>query len=130
MDEKIAEASLSYYEANKQLMKKERSLDPIELNLKIIDIREILLENGVPNYLMLLCNERKDYTIFEFKNTDITALKNFEKDFRECLINRGTVLTIAEKENENNVWEIWIRDEKEENFCYYLFDYSEAVLVY
>jgi hypothetical protein len=128
MDKKVVDSNITYYEINKQLMQNERALDPIELNLKASAIRKNLLDKGVPGYLMLLCNDRKDFTVFEFKNSNDTALSLFEKDFKECLMNRGTVLTIEEVDNRD--WEIWIRDESGNNFCYYLFDYSNAVLVY
>lgn len=128
MNKKVMDSDLTYYDVNKQLMQNERPLDPIELNLKAIEVKKALFKRGVPNYLMLLCHDRRDYTVFEFKNCDDVALGRFEKDFKECLTNRGTILTI--EETEDGAWEIWIRDSSNDNFCYYLFDYSSAVLVY
>lgn len=118
------DSDLTYYDANKQLMNNERTLDPIEIGCKINTIAKSMRDN-LPDYMMLLCNDRRDYTIFDFtraKDTD-----TFEKELRTCFLNRGNILTISEADG-NNAWEIWLRDENDENFCYYLFDYTEAVI--
>lgn len=118
------DSDLTYYAANKQLMNSERILDPIEIGCKINAIAKSMQSN-LPDYMMLLCNDRRDYTIFDFTESNDTDI--FEKELRTCFLNRGNVLTISEAYG-NNAWEIWIRDENDENFCYYLFDYTEAVI--
>lgn len=130
-ENKTLNSNLTLYDVNKQLLNNERFLDPIELNLKIKTIRKAY-DNKTLKFLMLLCNERKDYTIFDLKNftkeKDL-CLNEFESDLRESLQNRGRVLTI-EKAVSSPGWEIWLRDDEGENFCYYLFNCTPAVLSY
>lgn len=130
-ENKTLNSNLTLYDVNKQLLNNERFLDPIELNLKIKTIRKAY-DNKTLKFLMLLCNERKDYTIFDLKNftkeKDL-CLNEFESDLRESLQNRGRVLTI-EKAVSSPGWEIWLRDDRGENFCYYLFNCTPAVLSY
>ncbi len=125
------DSGLTIYDMNKQLLNNERTLDPIELNLKIHDIRMSYYYN-MPNYLMLLCHDRRDYTIFDFRTAeDDTCFSTFEGDLRCCLLNRGKVLTITPTDGEaGQAWEIWVRDEAGENFCYYLFNYNSGVIYY
>ena len=81
-------------------------------------------------YFMLLCNELKDYTVFNFHSGDCTKkmLENFETSFRSCLFNRGQVYCM-EPTQDGVALEIWIRyDEDDEFHCYYLFPYDEAVI--
>ena len=78
---------------------------------------------------MLLCHDNRDYTIFHFHHKSREAIKNFENDLKICLNNRGITLTIEQADPVS--WEIWLRDPlTEKNYCYYLFNYSDAVLTY
>ena len=80
---------------------------------------------------MLLCNERKDYTVFRMRDTTATigAIQNMVNDVIECMTNRGTLLAIDLQEAGG--WELWIKG-AEDGFCsaYYLFPYGAAVLEY
>ena len=86
------------------------------------------------SYYMLLCNERKDYTIFHrnmegecFKDDAGTAEENIENILiDECLPNRGRTKSIELTENKDAV-EIWISIEGE-SYCYYFFPYDTAII--
>ena len=55
------------YDINKNLVKQnEIKLTEAILNSKKLIIRDFIYKTN-QNYYMLLCNEKKDYTIFDFK---------------------------------------------------------------
>ena len=74
---------------------------------------------------MLLCNERKDYTIFNLKQDN-----SFEEATKilldECLVNRGQVKSIELTESGDAI-EIWLSIDKE-SYCYYFFPYNTGVI--
>lgn len=112
------------YDFNKEAMKNENPLDPIQFNLKTNEIAVELQEREESQYWMLLCHERRDYTIF-----NIIACqdhKDIECELKPTLLNRGTIISIEKQPDEN--WEIWIRDSENENFVYYLFPYDNGVI--
>lgn len=74
-------------------------------------------------YYMLLCNDRKDYTLFNYTTE---RLEFFYNELQECLINRGSVYSI-EKTSDNQALEIWLKID-DEVFCYYFFAYDTGVL--
>lgn len=114
---------MTLYEANKQLMENEKPLDPIEFNRLTYSASLNLIEK---KYLMLLCHERRDYTLF---NLDHATVRDLNKDLIECLKVRGLVTSIDNLKDGN--YEIWIRDKStKEDFCYYLFDYENGVIEY
>lgn len=81
---------------------------------------------NIDTYAMLLCHERRDYTIFhlyEKENENPPAIA--AKELILCLLDRGKVLSIDE--NEDKAWEIWLRINNQP-YCYYLFKYDEAVI--
>ena len=78
-------------------------------------------------YWMLLCHERRDYTVFNLQGE--MTVRDINKDVIECLKNRGIVLAIDEQSDGN--YEIWIRDKKtKDNVIYYLFNYEFGVIEY
>lgn len=118
---KEIDTGLSLYEINKNLMKEEKPLDPIATNIKITETADSMLAS-FKKYWMLLSNERKDYTVFILNNS-----KNLSKELKETILNRGILLSIDKQKDGN--FEIWIRDpETEENYIYYLFDYTFGVI--
>ena len=122
----MEENATTIYDINKQLKAKERILTEKEIKNKISAIVESFLGKW-PKYLMLLSNERKDYTIFDFSKAIL--VDTFKKDLKEVLENRGLILTFEQVEN--NTWEIWIRDKDTlDNIVYYLFDYTDGVISY
>lgn len=111
------------YDFNKEAMKNEKPLDPIQFNLKVNEIA-VELQERENQYWMLLCHERRDYTIF-----NIIACQNhkdIEFELKPTLLNRGNIISIDKQPDEN--WEIWIRDESNENFVYYLFPYDNGII--
>ena len=65
------------------------------------------------------------YTIFNIISSE--EADSIEFELGPTLRNRGKILSIDQKEEK--AWEIWIRDEHDnENFVYYLFNYDDAVI--
>jgi hypothetical protein len=115
------------YDMNKQIMDQVGSpINPIELypyQKKIED----WFNWKIDSYAMLLCHERRDYTVFhlyEKQNPNPPALA--AQEFIGCLLDRGDVLSIEETEDKQ-AWEIWLRIDGQ-SFCYYLFPYDNAVI--
>lgn len=117
----MAEAKITMYDAAKQLAANEDPMDPIIFIRKTNEIAKDMLNK---EYWMLLCRERNDYSIF--LTTDATK-KSIAKELIPTLSNRGQVLLMDKQPD--GAFEIWIRDYKtKENFAYYLFDYSNAII--
>lgn len=115
---------MSLYDLNKQMLANEKPLDIIQFNRKVEEMVHDISKQAEDGklYWMLLCHERRDYTIFIVLTTDGTI-----KEMKPTLMNRGSVLSIDKQEDGN--YEIWIRDENtKENFAYYLFDYSFGIV--
>lgn len=116
----------SLYDMNKQLM--EQVGEPIsELALYPYQTKiEDWFNWNIDSYAMLLCHERRDYTVFhlyEKQNSNPPAVA--AKELINCLLNRGEILSI--EETNDKAWEIWLRIDKEV-YCYYLFNYDNAVI--
>ena len=108
------------YDFNKQAMSKVDILNEYTLE-EYVKLAANVLKNK--EYWMLLNNERKDYSVFKIENPD-----NISGELYETLTNRGNVLSIDQLEDGN--FEIWIRDfNTDENFVYYLFDYTFGIIV-
>lgn len=121
------EAKMTLYEFAKQVVSKENPMPEDKFKAKCLELAEKQVYHN--RYTMLLCNERKDFTIFSsdkatwFKD----ILNKVSTDIKEVLEARGQVLLIDEQPN--GAYEIWIRDsETNENFAYYLFDYTNGVV--
>jgi hypothetical protein len=115
------------YEACKEMSKS----DPL-LSAPAIAGRQKKIEDWfnmkIDCYAMLLCHERRDYTIFHLYsnppcNSNPPAIA--AKELMICLTNRGGIVSIDE--TEDGAWEIWLRIDNED-YCYYLFRYDEAVI--
>lgn len=113
---------MTLYEYSKQVVANEVPMDPIAFNQAMLSMS---LDLEKSKYIMLLCHERRDYTLFNLNN--MSDNKKFASDLAETLSNRGSLL-LADKQPDG-AWEIWIRDfTTDENFAYYLFDYSNGVV--
>lgn len=111
------------YEFNKENMAQIPPYDPIVLNTLCKRAADDIWENTKPAYWMLLCRERNDYTVFRLESNK----EELYLALVECLSNRGQVLDI-EKRPDNN-YEIWIRDfDTKENVVYYLFNDNYGVI--
>lgn len=114
----------SLYDMNKQLMKNEPILDLIIYSKKA---DEVVKHFNKSTYCMLLCNERRDYTIFNLNKYNWRGSEAFKDEIILTLNNRGNILSIDLQED--GAYEIWIKDfATEECFVYYLFDYSQGVI--
>lgn len=120
-DKTLEQPTMSLYEYSKQVVTNEVPMDPILFNKKMIEVSTDMVEH---TYMMLLCHDRRDYTIFHITNTD---KKIAAKEISETLYNRGKIL-LVDKQKDGS-WEIWIRDSlTDENFAYYLFPYDDGVV--
>ena len=120
-DMTLEQPTMSLYEYSKQVVANEVPMDPILFNKKMIEVSTDMVEH---TYMMLLCHDRRDYTIFHISNTD---KKIAAKEISETLYNRGKIL-LVDKQKDGS-WEIWIRDSlTDENFAYYLFPYDDGVV--
>ena len=123
MENKINAGNL--YDMNKIIMETKKPLSHLELAAiqpKIEDWFNWIIDT----YAMLLCHERRDYTIFhlyEKENDNPSTIA--AKELLGCLTNRGEILSIDE--NKDKAWEIWLRINNQP-YCYYLFRYDEAVI--
>lgn len=112
------------YDMNKEIMKSQKPLSKTKLREAKDKLKLFFLTD---KYFMLLCHELRDYTVFNLKRkTDIHGEESAKILVDECLVNRGEVLSI-EKTEDDLAYEIWIRNE-EDNFCYYLFPYTQGVI--
>ena len=120
-DKTLEQPTMSLYEYSKQVVANEVPMDPILFNKKMIEVSMDMVEH---TYMMLLCHDRRDYTIFHITNAD---KKNAANEISETLLNRGKIL-LVDKQKDGS-WEIWIRDSlTDENFAYYLFPYDDGVV--
>ena len=133
MEKPTSKVSLgNLYDMNKQLMDKE----PIFSEDAISEAKEKMegwfFNKIEQKYYMLLCNEQRDYTLFNLDGLRIGSTDK-EKcilaayDVIDCMRNRGTILSIELQEDD--AYELWIRND-EGCFAYYLFPYGAAVLEY
>ena len=113
------------YEINKNLVEKyEKELTTKELQNKKTEIINFIQETK-GQYYMLLCNDKKDYTVFNMLNkNNIEKMTNILVD--ECLVNRGIIKGIDLTKDKCAI-EIWLSIENEA-FCYYFFKYDDAVI--
>ena len=82
-----------------------------------------LIENGSFKYLMLLSNEKKDYTVFALRGLNREEVSNkLAKEVIECLEERGVIKDFDIKRDANAI-EIWIDDA-----FYALFVYDLGVI--
>ena len=128
-EKKTTEANLgNLYDMNKIFIKDhEPELTEGNLNSKkqiIIDF----IKKCNNNYYMLLCNERKDYTVFRWKDLN-SALAPFEIAnilVDECLKNRGSIRGI-DLTQAKDAMEIWLVID-DDAYVYYFFPYDAAVI--
>ena len=121
---KKAEIKTDLHAMNKMLMAQLPELEEKRKNELSKEIRNLALaENGAFKYLMLLSNERKDYTVFALRNKNRPELANtLAKEVMECLENRGQIKEFDVKKDANAI-EIWIDDA-----FYALFVYDLGVI--
>ena len=121
---KKAEIKTDLHAMNKMLMAQLPELEGKRKNELSKEIRNLALaEDGAFKYLMLLSNERKDYTVFALRNKNRLELADtLAKEVMECLENRGQIKEFDVKKDANAI-EIWIDDA-----FYALFVYDLGVI--
>lgn len=131
-NEETSFAMGTLYDLNKGLVQQnEVKLTEGILNSKKEIIKNYLLKQE-NTYYMLLCNERKDYTVFtmgwpsekysyEDKSKRLTSIL-----VDECLVNRGEIRGI-DLTKEKDAIEIWMSIEGE-SYVYYFFPYDAAII--
>lgn len=120
------------YDVNKQLMDSMPSIAEDILNTRLETLTNWISDRADQHYFMLLCNEEKDYTLFNIQPNSlnhicINQIETMAKDVIECMTNRG-VLQALELQDDG-AWELWVK-KPEGCFAYYLFPYGDAVLEY
>lgn len=121
-----ADFGSTLYDMNKQLV--EQTCKPLtHLELAAIQPKlEDWFNWIIDTYAMLLCHERRDYTVFHlYENQNENPPAVAANELLGCLTDRGEILSI--EENSDHAWEIWLRINKE-LYCYYLFRYDDAVI--
>lgn len=124
---KTSKVSLgTLYDINKNAMKsiKELSYEERVAKRKLV---EDFITDTHNHYYMLLCNDRRDFTIvtLDAANKEKRAAAAFTV-VDECLVNRGKIKAIDLTEH-NDAIEMWLNIDDEE-FCYYFFPYDNAIV--
>ena len=132
---KMSDISLgTLYDVNKNLvLNGEIKLTEGVINSKKEIIKNFLRRTG-NTYYMLLCNERKDYTVFRkgFYDEDMYSDDEHQLDeivnilVDECMMNRGEIRGIDLTKDKDAI-EIWLIIE-DEAYCYYFFPYDAAII--
>ena len=113
------------YYMNKAAIVSMPSLTGSEFKKNLKKIKQFFLEK-TDKYFMLLNRETYNFTLFNLGNKNEIAMKQTIDDLKECLDNRGRVVSI-EPDSAGN-YEIWIVDENNEALVYYLFPYDLGVI--
>lgn len=122
----MADISLgTLYDANKELMKKQKTLSSKQIDDSLSEIKE-LINQWENNYIMLLSNEKHDYTVFHINNS--LGRSKAIKELKGVLLNRGKVLDISIAVDDSSC-EMWIKhNDDNEPVVYYLFPYDFGVI--
>ena len=122
-DTKEIELFGNLYDINKNIV----AQNEIKLSEGILNSKKEIIKNFINKtnnkYYMLLCNERKDYTVFHNNNLSMETAKILVD---ECLINRGEIRGIDITKNKDAI-EIWLMIE-DEAFVYYFFPYDMGII--
>lgn len=115
------------YDMNKQVMLKQPPLERLEIDNIKLDLEQ-WFNWQLDGYAMLLCRERYDFTVFhlyELQNPNPPRVA--ANELIEVLKNRGKILSIEKDINDDKVWEIWLKIDKEA-YAYYLFNCDDFVI--
>ena len=93
------------YDINKNIVKQ----NEVKLSEGILNSKKEIIKNFINkdnnNYYMLLCNEKKDYTVFDFQKFKTSErCRDCAKCLvDECLINRGEIRGIDLTKDKNAI---------------------------
>lgn len=117
-------ASLSLYEMNQQIVSQLPAISAKEKAEGLKSIKK-LFTNFDDNYFMLLSNELKYYTLFDFNQSKTSETVEYMiNEICNCFRSLG-VLKSIEMTRDKNAIEIWIDDN-----IFYLFRYDKGVIKY
>lgn len=130
MEEKEKETTIelgTLYDVNKSIVQNsEKELSQGVINSKKEEIKNFLRKMN-NRYYMLLCNERRDYTVFDLELDKENAYDIIlEVLIDECLKNRGEIRGIDITKDKMAI-EIWLLIEKGA-FVYYFFPCDNGVI--
>lgn len=114
------------YELKRQAYEAIHPLGKTKVDECIDNIYNFVQNNNI-TYFMLLCRERNDYTIFNFKDKD---MKDYFKDaIKDCIYNRGKPVDIGLAED-GAAFELWLKFPNEDNrvHCYYFFPCDNCII--
>lgn len=118
---------LNVYDFNKNIMKQW----PVIEDLTSVEATIWNYWENAPfdSYLMLLCREKNDYTLFDFNGNNAS---NFVNDIFECFKNRGVGIINAEVIDNGVAMEFWVKKpgQMEDANLYYLFPADSMVIEY
>ena len=120
----MAEISMgTVYDVVKSVVKTEKTLTNTELKKRLKEIKQFFLTKN-DKYFMLLNRETYNFTLFNLGMKDEITMKRIMQDLKECLQNRGQVISIDEADG---AYEIWIAVD-DDVLVYYLFPYDIGVI--
>lgn len=118
------------YNLNKDIMLKQEPISLKEWSDKSKEIVEFCKKTQ-NQYYMLLNRETYNFTLFDFSSKNNHSSLNTRKliynELKICLLNRGEVLSI-ELTQQEDAYEIWIRDDEQNILVYYFFPYDNGVI--
>lgn len=125
------EMAESLYEFNQNIIKQMPIIEDEETKSKVRDILESYLEETpAEQYLMMLCREKHDYTLFNFY--DQWDFAQFSEDVFICFENRGLGIIDCRIINDGEALEIWVKEpgQMETAYMYYIFPADQLVIEY
>ena len=103
--------------------KYEKPLDPIEFSRKLEEVCKLLTNK----YYLLICPDLRQYVFIDIQNNDPYEIY---KVMYDILVNRGQVVMIDRDNEEQGVWEFYIKDKFDGKLYFYQFrDYTDDTVV-
>lgn len=114
------------YDLNKGVIQQQPDLTAEQITEKRKLVEDFIREKD-NRYYMLLCNDRRDFTVFTLLDGegDRSAAAAYEM-VDECLIPRGIIKDIDLTQYKDAI-EIWMLID-DEMYCYYFFPYDSAIV--
>ena len=114
------------YELKRQAYESIHPLGKTKVDECIDKMYDFILKSNI-TYFMLLCRERNDYTVFNFKNKQLESY--FKEAIKDCIYNRGKPVDIGLAED-GGAFELWIKfpDENNKVHCYYFFPCDNCII--
>lgn len=122
--------NLTVYDYNKNIMKQWPVVEGKGLDNVKQELRNYLENTPAEQYLMMLCREKNDYTLFNFYDTWDDA--QFADDVIECFENRGLGIVNSEIIDDGVAMEIWVKQpgQMEGADLYYIFPADSMIIEY